>query len=104
MVKACKKKIIILKNIESDIIEEAHFILKDKGGNKSVGESDMVKEANRIISESLIEAKNKGNKHTGKELFNNSDRLGKKAKIKWFFYGVITCFCTLLVLSLTINI
>ena len=50
MVRGCQKKIIYLKNTDSDVFDEAYFILNDKYPEVS-GECDMIKEANRILGE-----------------------------------------------------
>ena len=47
---------ILLKNTGSDYFEEAYFIIKDDadaGSGLSGDENDMIKEANRIISETF---------------------------------------------------
>lgn len=49
--KGCQRKIIMLNNPGGDMFEQAYFILKDEKEN--VSESDMIKEANRIVSEAL---------------------------------------------------
>jgi len=54
MVRGCQKKIILLKNTGSPIFEEAYFILSDMADNLMLGESDMIKEAKRIIDEGHI--------------------------------------------------
>lgn len=53
--KGCQKKMIMLKNTGSDIFDEAYFILKDKEARVGkVSESEMIREANRIVNENLI--------------------------------------------------
>ena len=47
MIKGCQKRIIHLKNTNSDYFEEAYFILKDDQ-KYSAAENDMIKEAERI--------------------------------------------------------
>jgi hypothetical protein len=51
VLKGINKRVIIIKNLNSEIIEEAYFILKSGRGFKSAKENEMVAEANRIISE-----------------------------------------------------
>ena len=46
-IKECRKSLMIVKDIESDIISEAYFILK----NDSEDESKISEEAERIIKE-----------------------------------------------------
>ena len=50
MIKGCKKNLVVMKNIGSDYIDEAYFILKDELPAGTAG-GDIIKEANRIISE-----------------------------------------------------
>ena len=59
MVRGCQKKIIYLKNTESEVFDEAYFVVSDK--NPSVmKECDMVEEANRILSECISITEEKG--------------------------------------------
>ena len=60
-----QKKVIFLKNADSDIFDEAYFILKE-GILLSVPENDMINEANRIIEENL--KGERGGKRYGKLL------------------------------------
>ena len=52
MVRGCQKKIVYLKSTGSDVFDEAYFVVRDSalGG---IGECDMVKEANRILEDSV---------------------------------------------------
>lgn len=50
MVRGCQKKIIYVKNTDSDVFDEAYFILSDKIP-EATEECDMVEEANRILGE-----------------------------------------------------
>ena len=47
-----QKKAIVLKNTQNCIFEEAYFILKDDFS--SIKESEMVKEANKILKNNII--------------------------------------------------
>ena len=51
MLKGINKRVIIIKNPESEIFEEAYFIVKNKSIFTQAKENDMVLEANRIISD-----------------------------------------------------
>ena len=53
MVRGCQKKIIYLKNTQSNIFEEAYFVIKDDLSCEKTEEYDMVKEANRILAENF---------------------------------------------------
>ena len=50
MIKGCRKNLIVVKNNGSDYIDEAYFILKKEIPAGTAG-TDIVKEANRIITE-----------------------------------------------------
>lgn len=52
--KGTQKKMIMLKNTGSEYFDEAYFIIKDGvARSDSECENDMIKEANRIISETF---------------------------------------------------
>lgn len=81
--KGTQKKMIMLKNTGSEYFEEAYFIIKDEGTRTSKGtccENDMIKEANRIISETFSSDKS-FNKET-KRGFINSKRF-------WYVSGLL---------------
>ena len=67
MVRGCQKKIIYLKNTDSEVFDEAYFVLRDERLGK-MEECDMVKEANRILGECIT----------------HNERLSKITKIKRF--------------------
>ncbi len=48
MYRGSKKTVLVFKGRDSKIFDEAHFIVKDNTGAR---EEDIIKEANRIISE-----------------------------------------------------
>ena len=50
MIKGCEKRVIQIKSPKSDIFEEAYLILKDC--EKEVPTCDIVREAERLLSES----------------------------------------------------
>ncbi len=52
--KGCQKRMIMLKNTGSEIFDEAYFIIKDSAQRRGVSETDMVREANRIIEEKIF--------------------------------------------------
>lgn len=55
MIRGCQKRIIKIKNTGSGIFDEAYFILRDKPEKKGrPAETDMIKEANRIIRENQL--------------------------------------------------
>lgn len=53
MVRGCQRRVIFLKNTDSKIFSEAYFIIDDRVDTRALTEGDMVREANRIIDESL---------------------------------------------------
>lgn len=58
--KGTQKRMIMLRNTGSGIFEEAYFIIRDRvAQSAAVTESDMIKEANRIIAESGLRGMNK---------------------------------------------
>ena len=63
MVRGCQRRVIFIKNTWSQVFSEAYFIVDDKQGAGSHTESDMIKEANRIIDESIFTRR--APRHTG---------------------------------------
>ena len=55
--KGYQRKVIFLKNTGSPYFDEAYFVVSREGVGKSVDQSDMVFEANRIINESLEDSR-----------------------------------------------
>ena len=55
MIKGNARKIIRLKNTESELFDEALFFLKDSADRQGrFSEQDMLREADRIVSRNLI--------------------------------------------------
>lgn len=84
MIKGCQKRVLWVKNIESECFDGAFFIVSDKSTDKPRTETSMVAEANRIISETPI------TNYFGIEK-NKKERLTdglKSLRIKWFLVGV----------------
>ena len=53
MVRGCQRKVIFVKNTGSEMFDEAlFFVSRDMAKDRS--DEDMIKEANRIISEQMI--------------------------------------------------
>ena len=50
MIKGCQKRVLWVKNIESECFDGAFFIVSDKSTEKKQSEDSMVAEAHRIIS------------------------------------------------------
>ena len=55
MIKGCQKRVIQIKSPNSEIFEEAYLILKESEEEPS--ESDIVKEAERLLAESDAQGK-----------------------------------------------
>ena len=59
MIKGCEKKIIFILGGESSPFENAYFILRRESEKCCGGGDDILREANRIINESIPDLKNK---------------------------------------------
>lgn len=53
MIKGCTKRVIVVKDIESNFFDEAFFIVKSGSSNRAAKESDYINEANRIVKSDL---------------------------------------------------
>ena len=53
MVRGCQRRVVFIKNTESKIFSEAYFILSDEAYKESHTDEDIIREANRIIDESV---------------------------------------------------
>ena len=79
MIKGCQKNVVWIRSTESELFEEAYFIISDKIKRKQVSENDMVSEANRLIADRFTPL---GAEHKA--------HFPKKEKIKWFFMGLFS--------------
>jgi len=59
MIKACQKKILYVVGAENSMFETAYFVLRENSEDAYSGGDDILKEADRIISERLPIAKKK---------------------------------------------
>ncbi len=59
MIKACQKKILYVVGGENSVFETAYFVLREGHDSCCLGGEDILREAERIISERLPEAKKK---------------------------------------------
>ena len=52
MIKGCTKRVIVVKDVQSDVFEEAYFILRPQSEDKrrNASESDFIAEANKIVT------------------------------------------------------
>lgn len=88
MFRGCQKKMIKLKNIGSGVFDEAYFILKDVAAESPyITETDMIKEANRIIGDNSLTKSNR--------------KLSAKfpVVILWFAAGAVTCGAVMIILQ-----
>lgn len=53
MVRGCQRRVVFIKNTDSKIFSEAYFILSDEAYKESHTDEDIIREANRIIDESV---------------------------------------------------
>ena len=89
MIKGCQKRVVWVRNTESEWFDEAYFILSEKSMERRPRETDIMAEANRIISESPfasywgLEAERKQ-----EPVSNNNNG---KLRFKWFSLGMIAC-------------
>lgn len=89
-----QKRAIVLKNQKNCIFEEAYFILKDNISD--IKESEMVKEANKILKNNII----------GGYFFedtNNPPNQQKNKGLVCFLSGALLSFVTCTVLFLIIK-
>lgn len=80
--KGTQKKMIMLKNTGSKYFEEAYFIIREEGtpaASEPFSENDMIKEANRIISETFMNTRYSENERRTGKLRGSS--------VFWFFAG-----------------
>ncbi|MBR2459616.1 MAG: hypothetical protein IKB34_00080 [Clostridia bacterium] len=113
MIKGCTKKVIWMRNTESELFDEAYFILSEAASKGEARESDIVKEAKRIIARSPVanywetdpDSKSAGaNSHNSTQSFGEKKRrraagsLGGKALLFFIGLAIGTCVTFLLML------
>ncbi len=51
MIKGCTKRVVVVKDVQSDIFEEAYFILRPKSekSKAKASRTDIITEANRLV-------------------------------------------------------
>ena len=54
MIKGCEKRVVWLRNTDSEVFDQAYFILSDAAYENKKSEGDIVSEAKRIIGQSPI--------------------------------------------------
>ena len=53
MIKGCTKRVIVVRDIESNFFDEAFFIVKSGSSKRVASESDYINEASRIVKSDL---------------------------------------------------
>lgn len=53
MIKGCTKRVIVVRDIESNFFDEAFFIVKPGSSKRVVNEADYINEASRIVKSDL---------------------------------------------------
>ena len=53
MIKGCTKRVIVVKDIDSNFFDEAFFIVKPLAAKRGVKEPDFINEAHRIVKSDL---------------------------------------------------
>ncbi len=79
MVKGCQRKMVCLKQTESEWFEEAYFILREEKQTHPCDEESLLKEADRIVCRQSVGKR--GKSHL---------RLGER--VLWFALGAVCSF------------
>ena len=85
VIKGCQKNVVWIRSTESELFEEAYFIVSDKVKRKHISENDMVSEANRLIAD----------RFSPMQAFKPQSSLPKKEKLKWFLFGLCSAVVAL---------
>ena len=95
MVKGCEKRIVYLKNTGSPMFCEAYFVINESYAKRmNDGQQSIVKEAERLIEESL----NAENKSFRKRLVAFLLRVVKKWGVS-FIFGVLISAVVILIIK-----
>ena len=82
MIKGCNKRVIVMKDTGNAMIEEAFFILKPEATKSHFTEADIVKQANRILEQSMY--------GDGFSRFSvNGKTKSSKGRISSFVFGAV---------------
>ena len=106
MIKGCAKRVVVVKDIDSNFFEEAYFIVK-QGSGRSTREDDYIGEAHRIVRYDLpsmqgadssvcdIKLKSYGNaKNTVKRNKLRKRSLLRDFLLFMFGFAISTVLCT----------
>lgn len=80
MLKGTQRKVIVIKDTKSGIFDEAYFMVKNSADSAHLTTSDMVFEADRIITSYTLKSGDDEKKEPEKYL-----------RPLWFFVGVLCC-------------
>jgi len=79
---------IFIKNTGSELFDEAYFVISERAKRaRYVSESDLVKEANRIINENMIT----GYITSERKTTGNKKRKGSLYLLLWYLAGAASC-------------
>jgi hypothetical protein len=85
--KGCQKKMILLRDTKSKIFDEVYFVLKSDADIESdVSESDMIKEAGRIIDANMLSLY-----YTHDKSKKTNEKHSAGTCLKWFITGGVSC-------------
>lgn len=98
MIKGCTKRVIVVKDIESNFFDEAFFIVKPLSSKQVSKESDYINEAHRIVKSDLKGCRTYETSHEASQNIITVNR-EKKPKLRdalmfIFGFGVSAVFCT----------
>lgn len=81
MYKSCQRKMLILKNPNSPLFDEAYLILKDDPAIEHARSADILEEANKLIASRTLAV----------------DQLRRPRRLPFFLYGLLSggAVCTL---------
>ena len=84
MIKGARKQMIVIRTGDSRYFDEAYFVLRGNAGHKTVPNTDILHEANRILAEN----------------HPSGARTLQRRWLKWLFFGV-GCLCGASLAALT---
>lgn len=100
MIKGCAKRVVVVKDIESKLFEEAFFIVR-AGSSVRQGEKDCLGEAREILKNHLPAILSEPCEKGTKELFSANKNANKKSRTRDIMmfvsgFGVSAVICTLI--------
>ncbi len=105
MIKGCAKRVVVVRDIDSNFFEEAFFIVKQGSNTAKSGEGDFINEANRIVkydlpSKNMFSTPKTGNingfvpKSQKKSASSAKKGLLRDALMFVFGFGISAVICT----------